>query len=731
MDIRQWLDDTADREPPDVDVPPGSLQLPNPQNLPTRHARRNRRKRKRASSDSSIIVPPHSHSKRGHRRPRVQTHSSTPSAVEDACDAEDAGADAYSSSALGDPKSTVDAIHEHAYTRRARHKTNPDRYEPKSRKQRRQLKARNHSRSRPRHRKSHRSGDGGRPTGLVQSFQLKNGPKGGRLTLKPEITTGLFKHGRASAQVAGRGGGLPDLAFNEMRFLQQPKDHQDAVSANQAAKGPAKKGRKHAQDEEISAYFAAHRHDPDGNQHDPSRMGNKRGRRKDSPTRTQQPSQPPVELPEKPFLGFGSKGTQQDRRRKHDQSTSYYSWSESAAPPRAEEGNTPISNPAFATGKSEEAESATSKREIASRDRASEASVVQDKYFGSPRKRGSLHQPHPKKKSTLLDTDVAPSSARPKDDEARRSATKTTCQSLPHQMPEIRSQDPPRSRGGMSCHTSDILRVRQPNTAVTKSIFDSLIGLAAVGEDDKENNQPTSSSPTGKLLKRARDVLSQPTVEPIKIGQGYDSANAGVNVEDRQDPRELTSKYRPMDCGGVHPPERRLQSSRRDDAASGQKARQYQRLSQRQRVWHGPPKQQNRDLDHRTAQPSYGIQNMSSDAEMLDNGNDTFPLELDDGYFYADSENNDEFGRYWQYEHSTDLLEMREQSSAPASRLSGRQVQRISTHPDTGRARAIRGLSIELENETAHPPILGGTAGSGSVEIDGELAGFWKPNRLY
>ncbi|KAI6910029.1 hypothetical protein KC318_g6379 [Hortaea werneckii] len=731
MDIRQWLDDTADREPPDVDVPPGSLQLLNPQNLPTRHARRNRRKRKRASSDSSIIVPPHSHSKRGRRRPRVQTHSSTPSAVEDACDAEDAGADAYSSPALGDPKSAVDAVHEHAYTRRARHKTNPDRYEPKSRKQRREPKARNDSRSRLRHRESHRSGDGGRTTGLVQSFQLKNGPKGGRLTLKPETTAGLFKHGRASAQVAGRGGGLPDLAFNEMRFLRKPKDHQEALSGNQAAKGSTKKDWKHSQDEEISAYFAAQRHDPDGKQYDPSRMGNNRGRRKNSPTRTQQPSPPPVELPEKPFLGFGSKGTQQDRRHKHDLSTSHYSWSESAAPPRAEEGHTPISNAAFATGKSEEAESATSKREIASRDKASEASVAQDESFDSLRKRGSLHQSQAKKRSTLLETDAAPPSARLKDDEARRSATKTTCQSLPHQMPEIRIRNAPRSRGGTSCHTSDILRVRQPKTFMTKSIFDSLIGLAAAREDDKENKQPVSSSPIGKLLKRARDALSQPTAEPVKIGQGYDSANAGVNVEDRQDSSDLASKYRPIDFGGVHLAERRPQSSRPDDAASGQRGQRDQRLSQGQRIWHGPPRQQNRVLDHLTAQPSYGIQNMSSDAEMLDNGNDTFPLELDDRVVYASAENNDELGRYWQYEHSTDLLEMREQSTAPASRPSGRSIQRISTGPDTGRTRAVRGLSIKLENEIMHLPVLGGTAGSGSVEFDGGLAGFWKPNRLY
>ncbi|KAI7390284.1 hypothetical protein KC328_g8020 [Hortaea werneckii] len=731
MDIRQWLDDTADREPPDVDVPPGSLHLPHPQNLPARHARRNRRKRKRASSDSSIIVPPHSHGKRGRRPPRVQAHSSTPSAVENACDAEDAGADASPSSALGHPKSAVDAVHEHAYTRRARHKTNPDRYEPKSRKQRREPKARNDSRSRPRHRKSHRSGDGGRTTGLVRSFQLKNGPKGGRLTLKPETTTGLFKHGRASAQVAGRGSGLPDLAFNEMRFLQKPKDHQDVVSGNQAARGPTKKDRKHAQDEEISAYFAAHQHDPDGKQHDLSRMGSKRGRRKDSPTRTQQPSQPPVELPEKPFLGFGSKDTQQDRRRKRDQSTSHHSWSKSAAPPRAEKGNAPISNAAFATGKSEEAESATSRREIANGDGASEKSVAQVESFDSPRKRGSLHQSQLKKTSALLETDVAPPSAQLKDDEARRPATKTTCQSLPHQMPEIRSQDSPRSRGGMSCHTSDILKVRQPNTVMTMSIFDSLIGLAAVGEDDKENKQPISSSPTGKLLKRARDALSQPTAEPAKIGQGYDSANAGVNVEDRQGSSDLASKYQPIDFGGVHLAEQGPQSSRRDDAASGQRGQRDQRLSQGQRIWHGPLRQQNRVPDHLTAQPSYGIQGMSSDAEMLDNGNDTFPVELDAGDFYADAQNNNELGQYWQYEHSTDLLEMREQSAVPPSRLSSKRIQRISTHPDIGGARAIRGLSIEFENEVSHPPSLGGTAGSGSVEIDGGFAGFWKPNRLY
>ncbi|KAI7464192.1 hypothetical protein KC351_g15568 [Hortaea werneckii] len=617
MDIRRWLDDTADREPPDADVPPGSLQLSNPQNLPVRPPpRRNRRKRQRASSDSSIIVPPQCHSKRSRRQPRVQAHSSTPSAVENACGAEDAGADAYSSSALDDPKPSVDAVHEHAYTRKARHKTNPGHYEPKSRKQRRELKARNDSRSRPRHRKSHRSGDGGRATGLVQSFQLKNGPKGGRLTLKPEITTGLFKHGRASAQVAGRGGGLPDLAFNEMRFLQKPKDHQDAVSGNQAAKGPTKKDRKHAQDEEISAYFAAQRRDPDGKQHDPSRIGSRQRRRKDSPIQGRQASPPPVELPEKPFLGFGSKGTQQDCSGKHDQSTSHYSWSESAAPARAKEGKAPTLNAAFATEKSEETE--------------------------------------------------------------------------------------------------------RPNTLITNSIFDSLIALAAVGDDDKENKQPDTSSPTGKLLKRARDALSQPTAMPVKIGQGHHSANAGLNVED-----QLT------DTGGLHMPERRLQFLRGDDTAFGQKGRQYERPSLEQRIFRGPTREQIGDLQCGMAEPLLRTQNMSSDAEMLDNGNDAAPLELYDSYVYADAEKNDDFGQTWQFERSTGFLDSREQSHAPVSRLSGGRIQGVPTLSDTGRARAIRGLSIEIDNESSRLPTLGAAAEGGNTKIHDGLAGFWKPHRLY
>merc|ERR1711967_126365 len=110
-------------------------------------------------------------------------------------------------------------------------------------------------------------------------------------------------------------------------------------------------------------------------------------------------------------------------------------------------------------------------------------------------------------------------------------------------MSEIPSQNTPHSRSGASCHTSDILRVRQPNTTVTKSIVDDLIGLVAVGDDDKENKQPNSSSPTGKLLKLARDALIQPPAKPVKTEPGHDSINARLNVGNSHIPSGLPSKH--------------------------------------------------------------------------------------------------------------------------------------------------------------------------------------------
>lgn len=48
---------------------------------------------------------------------------------------------------------------------------------------------------------------------------------------------------------------MPDLVFNEMKFLQRPHEHQDEVPLNDAAPKQSKKSKQQLREEEISAYF--------------------------------------------------------------------------------------------------------------------------------------------------------------------------------------------------------------------------------------------------------------------------------------------------------------------------------------------------------------------------------------------------------------------------------------------------------------------------------------------
>lgn len=177
MDIRQWLEDTADREPPDHSDDnriPGNFR---PDRAgPDKAGRSYRRKRKRGSSDSSIIAPRHE----GHRGSQLQTRSSSPDHVRHA---EDAERGSHEDGSSQDSRSAPGSAPRRTYEKRARHKTRADLYEPKAKKDRKRRDKRKEKKSQLKRRKSHRSGDGGRTAGLVQSFQLKNGPKNNRLTV--------------------------------------------------------------------------------------------------------------------------------------------------------------------------------------------------------------------------------------------------------------------------------------------------------------------------------------------------------------------------------------------------------------------------------------------------------------------------------------------------------------------------------------------------------------------
>ena len=179
MDIRQWLHDTADRVPPDPsdDLHAHEIFRPHHQGS-DRPGRDYRHKRKRASSDSSLIAP--------NPITRLHAKAATPSQLSDHVRPAD---DGVAASESFQPSRTAHSILEHGtaktYQKRPRHKTRPDRYEPKPKKKLKERDAPRESKSGNKRRKSHRSGDGGRTTGLVQNFHLNNGPKNSRLTVSP------------------------------------------------------------------------------------------------------------------------------------------------------------------------------------------------------------------------------------------------------------------------------------------------------------------------------------------------------------------------------------------------------------------------------------------------------------------------------------------------------------------------------------------------------------------
>lgn len=178
MDIRQWLQKTADREPPEERIETGFPAFLQPQSEAAdigKPGGKSYPKRKRVSRDSSAPARRQSPCQFSSEHSRLAKNG-----------AQSISSRSSSSASSRSHQSTVSnryAVPIETFQRRARHKTRPDRYEskPKRRKKEHNLnRDRNHE---SRRRKSHRKGDGARTTGLVESFRLKNGPKTQRLTV--------------------------------------------------------------------------------------------------------------------------------------------------------------------------------------------------------------------------------------------------------------------------------------------------------------------------------------------------------------------------------------------------------------------------------------------------------------------------------------------------------------------------------------------------------------------
>lgn len=135
---------------------------------------------------------------------------------------------------------------------------------------------------------------------------------------------------------------VPDLAFSEMRFLQNSKvSHNIAEAAAGEATGKQarrKRSKAHDEQERISAFFSGKRKPSKDKIRNAPRSGNcnddlhEHGSERGNPEKSTpglRSIQPPVdvlpqELPEKSYLTFGSRG-------KNSNSTMYFPWSQSAS----------------------------------------------------------------------------------------------------------------------------------------------------------------------------------------------------------------------------------------------------------------------------------------------------------------------------------------------------------------------------------------------------------------
>lgn len=183
MDIRDWLQHVADREPPEEQE---TLGIPDYLQPTTKHARSHLVKRRRLSNDAKHEAEHRNgYSKRRH----LVAHSSSPDRVQRAPES-DASASEESSQDSEHLEVTRAKVTADSFERRARHKTRPDRYEAKPKAKRdRRSREETKGKSKSKHRKSRRTGDGARTAELVQSFQLKNGAKNNRLTVRLPVGT--------------------------------------------------------------------------------------------------------------------------------------------------------------------------------------------------------------------------------------------------------------------------------------------------------------------------------------------------------------------------------------------------------------------------------------------------------------------------------------------------------------------------------------------------------------
>nr|OQO25884.1 hypothetical protein B0A51_07666 [Rachicladosporium sp. CCFEE 5018] len=527
MDIHRWLQTTTDREPPEDPQAPPRPDFAIEAEVVNKPERRYRHKRRQYHSDSSIIVPlareaPEHDRDATHGRPRESDRERHEQRERDSVsparppDRRQPSA-AKSRSARASPEPVT-----RTYERRPRHKTKADHYEPKKKKSKQDRPIDDQDAPKSRRRRSHRSGDGSRTAGLVQSFQLRNGGKSGRLTLKTEATAGLFSHGRASTQLSGKNTGLPDLVFNEMRFLHKTKSPAENIVEPESRRPSKQDAKRQIENCEISAYFDAltagpRQPSPVASMHleDPASKLPASVLHSVPTTKAPQPRELTARSTKLPSVNRPAA----DHAYQQIHSTSCFTWSQSDAipAPRQRLGAIPgiqeASNPGGRSLHDGENHGKSTKL-------TPEVHTLQPPvdlpgrgvWMGTDRAPADLHLGLYK---PLVDGNPAP----------RHRTTSRTSLSLPRLPrrplePDIKSVAPHSTSPDPS--TPDILRLRSRMRALARD-HDTQLADTENLPSDKENLEPGSTSPTAKLLRTAGAALDearmlQPDIRTARAG---------------------------------------------------------------------------------------------------------------------------------------------------------------------------------------------------------------------
>lgn len=309
-----------------------------------------------------------------------------------------------------------------------------------------------------------------------------------------------------------------------MRFLQRPTEHQDEIPRGDADAKQSKKSKQQLREEEISAYFAKkppaeNTFQRGTNDRPVTQRANVVDREnQEQPRRRPRkvdlgPIGSPVELPEKPFLGFGSKGPSRESNAYYPESnthhpTSYFTWSESVvgnhhtAPMRRQIENVdhnrrhqaPFGEGVSSLPKQPSPGARQCGRTKQSKPRDEETSEQDGRWVESRRGKGpsgvEIYQP--------------PNNPRPP---TKRRAGRVTTHTSSESLPKAQNGAVDDHQLDHSSHaeirdyrTSDVLKIRDDHQTAGPS---SMRQAQYESFEDKENRSRSGSTPISDLLRRA------------------------------------------------------------------------------------------------------------------------------------------------------------------------------------------------------------------------------------